>query len=84
MSKFSKFLEKRFKTKQDSMGIPSIIVVEGVDQHLVQSIDRNIMKSVMVKFLMDKVALTDEIAVNEAESYIDSRYKEYMNFVMSL
>jgi hypothetical protein len=84
MSRFAKFLEKRFKTKEDSMGIPSIIIVEGAEQNLVQSIDRNKMKNSMMNFLMKKVALSSENAKNESESYIETKYKEYMEFVMKL
>lgn len=84
MSKFAKFLDKRFETKEDSMGIPSIIIVEGTEQHLVQSLDRVRMKTAMRNFLVEKVALSDENARKESESYVESKYKEYMDFVMKL
>ena len=38
----------------------------------------------MMNFLMKKVALSSENAKNESESYIETKYKEYMEFVMKL
>ena len=84
MNRFGKFLVKKFKVVEDSMGIPSIINVAGVDKSLVVSLDRVKMKGAMMKFLVEKVALTDEQAMKEAENYVEDKYKEYMDFVMNL
>ena len=84
MNRFAKFLTKRFKVKEDSMGIPSIINVDGYDQSLVFSLDRVRIKKAMINFLVEKVALTESDAMGQAEIYVENRYKEYMDFVMKM
>jgi len=84
MSRFAKFLAKRFKVIEDSMGIPSIINVDGFDKSLVLSLDRVRMKHAMIYFLVEKVALTESDAMVQAEIYVENRYKEYMDFVMKM
>jgi hypothetical protein len=84
MNRFAKFLEKKFKVIDDKMGIPSIINVDGSEKSLVVSLDRVRMKAAMMKFLVEKVALQDSDAMNEAENYVETRYKEYMDFVMKM
>tara|TARA_B110000211_G_C13772454_1_gene418118 strand:- start:9 stop:263 length:255 start_codon:yes stop_codon:yes gene_type:complete len=84
MNRFAKFLEKKFKVVEDTMGIPSIINVDGSERSLVVSLDRVRMKSAMMQFLVEKVALQDSDATAEAENYVERRYKEYMEFVMKL
>ena len=84
MSRFAKFLAKRFKVIEDSMGIPSIINVDGFDKSLVLSFDRVRMKHAMIYFLVEKVALTESDAMVQAEIYVENRYKEYMDFVMKM
>ena len=84
MNRFAKFLEKQFKVEKDKLGIPSIIIVEGVERSLVQSIDRKSMLRVMSHFLNEVVALSYEKSNEEAQKYIDLKYQEYMDFVMKL
>ena len=62
----------------------SIIIVEGVERSLVQSIDRKSMLRVMSHFLNEVVALSYEKSNEEAQKYIDLKYQEYMDFVMKL
>jgi hypothetical protein len=84
MSRFAKFLDKRFKTKEDDLGAPSIIIVEGVEKNVVMSLDRVRMKTAMVKFLIEKMALSNEMASKEADEYVEEKYKVYKEFILNL
>ena len=84
MSRFAKFLDKRFKTKEDDLGAPSIIIVEGVEKNVVMSLDRVRMKTAMVKFLIEKMALSNEMASKEADEYVEGKYKVYKEFILNL
>jgi hypothetical protein len=84
MSRFAKFLEKKFKVQSDNMGIPSIIIVDGEEQNLIQSIDRKRMLSSMTLYLINTAALPEDMAKQTANDFLDTKYKEYMDFVMKL
>jgi hypothetical protein len=84
MNKLEKYLEKQFKVENDKLGIPSIIIVEGVERSLVQSIDRKRMFDVMKRYLIDMLALSEEKGAEITNGYIDRKYKEYMDFVLNL
>ena len=84
MIRFAKFLDKQFKVKNDEMGVPSIIIVDGKEKSLVLSVDRHYMLIAMSKFLSVKLVLTDDMSKVESNAYIDGKYKEYMDFVMNL
>jgi hypothetical protein len=84
MNRLEKYLEKQFKVENDKLGIPSIIIVEGVERSLVQSIDRKRMFDVMKRYLMDTLALTEEMGIEITESFLDRKYCEYMDFVMKM
>ncbi len=84
MNRLEKHLEKQFKVENDKMGIPSIIVVDGVEQSLVQSIDRKRMLNAMKNYLKSMLALQEDMSTKIATDYLDRKYKEYMDFVLSL
>jgi hypothetical protein len=84
MNRLEKHLESQFKVENDDMGIPSIIVVDGKVQSLVQSIDRKQMLFAMKKYLLGMLALQEDMASKIANDYLDRKYKEYMDYVLNL
>lgn len=84
MNKLEKHLELQFKVENDDMGIPSIILVDGKVQSLVQSIDRKQTLFVMKKYLLGMLALQEDMASKIANDYLDRKYKEYMDYVLNL
>lgn len=84
MSNIDKYLTKKFKVENDKLSIPSIIVIEGVERSLVQSMDRTHILRHMTKYLIDVVAIPKEMAETMAKKYLDSKYQEYINKVLSL
>jgi hypothetical protein len=84
MNRLEKYLENEFKVENDKMGIPSIIMVDGDQKSLVQSIDRNRMRFAMIKYLEEMLALQNDMATKIADDYLEKKYKEYMDFVLSL
>lgn len=84
MNRLEKHLESQFKVENDDMGIPSIIVVDGKVQSLVQSIDRKHMLHAMKKYLLGMLALQEDMASKIANDYLDRKYKEYMDYVLNL
>jgi hypothetical protein len=84
MNRLEKYLENEFKVENDNMGIPSIIMVDGNEKSLVQSYDRKHMRFAMIKYLEEMLALQNDMATKIADDYLEKKYKEYMDFVLSL
>lgn len=84
MNKILVFLEKKFKTQNDKMGIPSIILINGVEKSLIHSIDRKKIVTEMKIFLMDYLVLTEDVAKTISTNYLENKYKEYRNYVLNL
>ena len=75
MDRFTKFLEKRFKLENDDMGIPSIIIIGGVNMSLTQSIDRKRILTDMRDDLIDYMVLPKDMADSFAIKITEARAK---------
>ena len=83
MNKVERFLNSIYPVKTDQYGVPSIIVVEGVEKTLVQSIDRKGMLTTLSKSLISKMGFSVEESKKLSQNYLDTKYGEYVKFLLN-
>ncbi len=84
--KGTKFFNKKYPVVIDDMGLPSLIKLTATDKvfGLTQSIDRHYLNKTITKDLIDIMSFSEEESSQISEFYINEKYKEYKESLLSL
>ena len=80
-----KYMDKFFKTCDDSMGIPSIIIIDNKNYNLTSSIERHHLRKVMVNCLKNSPHYFDESeSIKISDDYVEFKYNHLKKIILSL
>ena len=82
----SKFFDKKYPIINDNMGLPSLVKMVSTDRiyGLTLSVDRNNLRRCITRDLKDMLGLTEEESNQISEFYVNEKYGEYKEIILSL
>jgi hypothetical protein len=81
---FIKYINVVYPIVKDEMGLPSMVLIDGLRLKLNCSIDRHHFRKVISKYLKEKHFFSDETAQQGGELYCETKYNEYKEVVLNL